>query len=341
MRLCTPDDVDPAALHAFLERFFGATKADFLDRHGAWWHDGQEQRLVLEKDGVIAAYCGVIPVRIHLGGETREGLWWMDLVVAPEFRGQGLQTILDLEVRKRCDLLLGFPNELASRIHLKHGWGVRDDLRVLLAPLDPARLGPVRRARGVRGAALRGAARMLTPLTSIWRWRLARYVPTTTRQVDEPDVHRWAELAERMPYSTTIRDEAHLRRRYLDAPYRDELRFYESATQVLIVRRLTRGSLSEERILDFFGDLSDPAGLQDLLRCSLSEAARRGVSQVTALVGPEELAGVFRRSGFLLSSPGRFCWSSPDPGVMDALRNARLHWTFGDSDNDDPALMSP
>lgn len=337
MRLCTPDDVDPAALHAFFERFFGSTKADFLDRHGAWWHQGQQHRLVLEEHGTIAAYCGVMPVRIQLDGEVKPALWWIDLMVDPEFRRQGLQTIINREVRQRADLLLGFPNAVSAGIFRTHGWGVREDLRVALAPLDPPGLGPVLRASGGRGTFFRVAARALTPLTSIWRWRLSRYVSSGARRIVEPDLSRWADLARRTPETSTVRDEAYLRRRYLNAPYRAELGFYESGPLVLIVRRWPRLGRIEERILDLFGDLSDRAALEDLLRCALRDSARRGISQVTALVGTRELAKVFRRSGYPLSGTGRFCWSSPDPGVMEALWNARLHWTLGDSDNDDPA----
>ena len=84
-------------------------------------------------------------------GCPREALWWTDLVVAPEFRGRGLRTLMDREVRSRTDLMLGFPNLLAAGIHLRHGWGVRDDLRALLAPIVPARRPAGTRSRGGRG----------------------------------------------------------------------------------------------------------------------------------------------------------------------------------------------
>lgn len=335
VRLRTAADADPDALHGFLEHFFGTSKADFLRRHGEWWYGGTENRLVIESGGMIAAYCGVKPVRCLVDGAARDALWWIDLVVAPEFRGRGLQTLFDREVREKCDLLLGFPNELAARIHEKHGWGVREDLRTVLAPLRPLEVNAVRRSRG---GPLRAAARVAATWAALWRRRLARYRSRQARRVDEPDVERWAELARRgsAGLATTLRDEAYLRRRYLDAPYRGELSFYESGPVVCITRRLERDGRTEARLLDLFGELDRLGSVRDAVRSALREAVRAGASQVTALAGDAEMARAFRRCGFLLGAKARFCWSSGNPRVMEALARGRQHWGLGDSDNDDP-----
>lgn len=334
VRLCTAEDVDSAALHAFLERSFGTSKADFLRRHGSWWYGGSENRLVIESAGTIAAYCGVKPVRCLVDGAARDALWWIDLVVAPEYRGRGLQTLFDHEVRERCDLLLGFPNELAARIHRKHGWGVREDLRAMLAPLRPLAVNAVRRARG---GPRRAAAWVAAPWAALWRRQLARHRPRDVRRIDEPDVERWAELARRgsSGLATAERDEAYLLRRYLEAPYRDELAFYESGSVACVVRRLERDGRSEVRLLDLFGEL-DRHEVSDVVRCALGEAARAGSAQVTALAGGVWLARVYRRCGFLLAATARFCWSSGDSAVMEVLARGRHHWGLGDSDNDEP-----
>ena len=89
-------------------------------------------------------------------------------------------------------------------------------------------------------------------------------------------------------------------------------------------------------MLDLFGDLGERGELDDLLRFALGEAARAGAAQVTALAGHRELTSAFRRAGFWLASTARFCWSSPDSELMDALARSRPHWCIGDSDNDEP-----
>src|SRR5687768_4592624 len=87
-------------LDQFLRTVYKPEKSEFLRLHGAWWHRGNHNRLVVVEGDRIAAYCGVIPIKCLVRGEPYEAVWWVDLIVAPEFRGRGLQSILDAEVRR-------------------------------------------------------------------------------------------------------------------------------------------------------------------------------------------------------------------------------------------------
>lgn len=342
-RVVTVDEVDGEELHRFLSRFFTPVKAEFLRRHGAWWHRGEENRMVLAVGSEIAGYCAVIPGLCRVEGEAVPALWWMDLVIAPEHRGRRFQSLLDDEVRRRAGLLLGFPNELAAKIHRKHGWGVREDLAALLAPLVPSRLGAVRRARGFKGFLLRAAALALTPAAALWRRRLAREEPGGARLWKEPSAAALATVAAlgSSQVVTLMRDEDHFRWRYLEGPHRSQLRFFaaggeeptEDPTAVLILRLLPGG---ESRVLDLFGDLGDAAALHHLLRRTLAEACREGAGQVTALAATPELRRAFKGAGFFLSSTARFCWSSTDGAIMEAIDRSEHHWCLGDSDHDEP-----
>lgn len=339
-RLLSVAQVDRDALHRFLERFFGPVKAEFLHRHGDWWHRGQENRTVLEVDGEIAGYNAVIPTRCQVAGRTVDAVWWMDLVIAPEFRGRRLQSLLDEDVRSRAPLLLGFPNELAARIHRKHGWGVREDLRTLLLPLDPRALGAVRRARGARGALLRTAAAALVPATALWRRRLGIRRPGKAWQLAEPSARTLGAVAALGPRGTVSwsRSEEDLAWRYLDCPYREELRFLFAGEAsrprlALVLRRRPTGAV---RLLDVFGDLEDGAALDDLLKLAVASSAGTGATQMVALAAAPPLAAALRRRGFVLSSTARFCWWSGDGAIMEAIARGPFHWCLGDSDNDEP-----
>lgn len=336
----SPAELDAAELDAFLERVFGTRKAAFLSRHGAWWHRGDENRQVYRVNGELGAYTALIPIRLHLGGRERSASWLVDVMVAPELRGRGIQTVTDVELRRRADLILGVPNELAGKIHKKHGWGVREDARSLLAPLDPPRLGPVRRAAGPRGRLLRTAAAALVPAAALWRRRLRAYRPRSARELVDADAGVLAAVARRGPESlvTTVRDASQLAWRYLEAPYRDELLFYVAGEPsiAIVSRRLVREGHVEERLLDLFGEIDDRALLGDAVRFALAEAVRAGAVQVTVLASNRELAARLRRLGFLAGTVSRFCWLSDDRATMDAIAGGRLHFTLGDSDNDAP-----
>lgn len=357
-RLRTAEGVDPHRLDAFLRRSFSPAKAHFLDRHGAWWHRSAENRLVLTVDDEIAGYCALMPATCRLGGENIEATWWVDLVIAPEFRSQGLQRIFDQEVRARAPLLLGVPNQLAAAIHRKHGWGVREDLATLMLPLRPQHLPTVRRAQGAKGRLLRAAATLLTPASLVWRWWFSSYQPLEADrlqaelkkgQLDEPELATLAEIAARTENPRqlqTRRDLAYLRWRYGEFPWPDQLRVYVSGPRdrsawALLARHVpsvegtaAEGSTGVLRILELFGDTRQPRQLRDVVGLAVRDAARDGLAQVTVLAST-----ALRRSlaplGFLLSTRSRFCWLSSEPALMARVAHAEPAWSLGDSDNDD------
>ena len=108
--------VDPERMGRFLGRAFSACKAEFLLHHGTWKHRGEDHQLVLVDGAKIVGYCGVIPVKCRIAGQPREAVWWVDLVIDPDHRGRGLQTIFDEHIRSMTQLKLGFPNALAAKI---------------------------------------------------------------------------------------------------------------------------------------------------------------------------------------------------------------------------------
>ena len=340
--VCLAHEVPSAELRKFLKRSFGAVKAEFLSRHGTWWHRGEDNRWALVVGGDIAGYCGVIPTHCAIDGRPHPALWWVDLVIAPEFRGKGLQTRFDELVRDRGALLLGFPNELAATIHRRHGWGVRDDLRTLLMPLAPHRLRAVQRAAGARGRVLRLAAQGVRPIGWFLHARLRAYRPKTSYRLHDPDFSALSGLAldSLVPEMvTTWRDAEYLRWRYGAGP--QEILIYGAGGVpgrpqiVLIARRLGHEDSRAERWLDVFGELGNREILQDLILFAAREAAVANVAQISVLAAAPAFAALLRRCGFLLSSKARFCWLGGDRemGRIDALTH---HWCFGDSDHDEP-----
>ena len=342
-RLTTADQVDEDALHAFLCDVYGESKAEFLRQHGNWWYRGAQNRLVITCGDRIAAYCGVIPTTSLIRGERVLAVWWVDLHVAPDFRGKGLQAILDREVRHLAGLKLGFPNELATGIHLKHGWGVREDLQSLILPLRPLRVKQVRTAKRVRGLVLRSVALVMTPWAKMVRDRMKQYEPVSAWKEVAPSEDLFSRVFERyklLGISTTYRDADFVRWRFLDCPYRSELDFYFAGpshcpTHFLITRTLDVDGHTVTRILDVFGDFENVLGLRDLLHLAVKGAVLRGACQVTALVSSKSLRSIYRSAGFIFGARSRFCWYG---GSEDQIRGLRegVHWTLGDSDNDEP-----
>lgn len=342
-KLFDATQVDPAQLDSFLRRVYPVRKSDFLKSHGEWLHHSNENRLVILLEDQIAGYCAVIPTQTWVGGKNHSALWWVDLVIAPEYRGMGLQTLFDQRVREMADLLLGFPNELAGIIHRKHGWGVREDAQVLLLPLKPTQVKSVRNAEGMRGIFIHVGALMLSPLAAVWRAWLTSRKKGLAWRLDSFDKGTFENIflhARSDQINTTWRDEAYFDWRYQQALHPEEFRFYlagtATPTHYLIARHLTQpDGLRYTRILDLFGDFGDTAAVQDLLTLAVQDAIVRGASQVTIVASNPQLKEIARRLGFVFSAPFGFCWWSEFPEQMSAFAGEN-YWTLSDSDNDEP-----
>jgi hypothetical protein len=339
-KLLTAEQIAPELLNNFLRRVYPPLKAEFLIQHGAWWHGSNANRLVIIEEDKVAGYCGVIPAQVWVAGQVRSALWWVDLVIAPELRGRGLQSLFDERIKQMSPLLLGFPNEVAAKIHRKHGWGVRDDMPIDLLPLWPRDVKMVRSGGLVR----RIGALALSPLAAFWRAWLMRQNPRRAWRLPAFDPQALADVFERAPrngLNTAWREASWFAWRYGQAPNRHEYAFYlagkpESPSHFLVARFITQpDGLRYARILDVFGDFADTPALSDLFTLALQDCIRHRAGQVTLIASRPELHTLARRLGFLFSAPVGFCWLSDDPALMQAL-SAENYWALVDSDNDAP-----
>jgi hypothetical protein len=343
MNIVTAGTLDKVRLETFLSRFYSKPKCGFLEAYGTWWHHADHNRWAILVDGEIAAYCAVIPTKCLINGVQERAWWWIDLVVAPEFRGRGLQAFFDREVRNMSDVKLGFPNKLAAKIHRGHGWGVREDFAVFILPLRPGGMKIIRNGTGARGTLLRTGAGLLGPVAMVWRHyvrhcktRSAYPTETVSASLLEGIFFRYQESK----ISTVYRDAESFFCRYLNSPYRSELAFYlagppESPSHYLIARHGTIQGVKVTRILDLFGDFSQIGRLRDIVLLAVKEAIQLGSTQVSMMVTLPELRSVLQSVGFLIATKTRFCWHSHSKDMMQAL-GQRCYWTLGDSDADAP-----
>jgi len=329
------EETNPQALAEFWRSVYPAQKSEFLIQHSAWQHASNCQ-YVIETSGKIVGYSALIPTRVNMSGEVRRAHWWVDLIIAPEARGQGLQSLMDKFIRAQFDLLLGFPNAQAAEIHRKHQWGVRDDMKALLLPLRPTRMKSVQRSHN---AAIRLGAYALTPLAALWRGVLSKRDIQSAQKIPL-DENLLAEISTRwqnaQPINSAQRDAAFFSWRYGQSPHADEYTCFAANNRegYLILRNLINADgLRHSRILDVFGNFQNPAMLADLLSLAAQDALRRGSAQITLLASLPELAQAARRQGFIFSAPVRFCWLG-DAAAMSAF-SQKNYWTLADSDNDE------
>lgn len=340
--------VDKGPVNDFLRRMFGPLKGAFLAEQGHWWHQGDQNRngVMATPQGPVAAYFATTPMFCRLNGQQTASLWWIDLIVDPDFRRAGLQTLMDEAVRTRPGLKFGIPNPFHATILERHGWAIRHDFQKRMLPLYPGQIRAVQKSAGRKGQLLRFAARLANPLFALLRDRWRRYQPRQARQITAPTPQLLAGLFARYADQTTLtawRDEAFFQWRYFDCPYRQELAFYtagpeEQPTHYAITRFANFRGLKTVRILDIFGDFSGRDTLSDLLRLIIKEAIQQQADQVTVLSSQSAypaLPAALQRCGFLFQVPIYFCWHTPNTPLMSQLAHTPAYWTLADSDNDE------
>jgi hypothetical protein len=262
----------------------------------------------------------------------------MDLFVPPKERGRGLQRVTDDFARSLPGLHLGFPNHLAAKIHHGHGWGVRDDLAVMMLPLRPLHLPQLKNLHGVRSLLAGAAAAALLPAVALARRAVASPADREARLSRQPESAR---LVCACPGDsvTTSRTAEWFTWRFLDSPHREQYSYYEtgplqSPSIVAVTRTFMRSSATVVRILDLFGDLHDRQGVKAVLRAIVADAAHRGAVAVTALAGNSYIRSSLRRAGFLLQRATRLRWWTADSALMQNLADVECHFSLADSDND-------
>ncbi len=341
-RVVTDAEIDSQDLDRFMRGYFSTEKCDYLRDYGAWHYRGRGNRLiVLNSEGAIVGHRGTMPVEVKLGNRTVSAIWLMDLYVAPEWRGRGIKRLTDEVVYEMAELAIGFPNAFVVPIHRKHGWGVRDDLRLMMLPLRPNEILGGRSVEGIKGWGVNMLSKAALPLVSLYKRRLAVYKSVSAWRMKETDAAVLTEIFQQghSDWISTNRGVDYIADRYLTSPFRSQYAFFvggngEAPSLAVILRTFDRGGIKIARILDVFGDFTNRQVLSDLMKTAVRYAMQEGAAQVTALASNPFLVKSLRKRGFLLSQPVFFHWYSQDQSLMQTMARRRCHWVYADSDND-------
>tara|TARA_B110000438_G_scaffold138965_1_gene134269 strand:- start:4528 stop:5526 length:999 start_codon:yes stop_codon:yes gene_type:complete len=329
-------------VHLFLKKEFSQKKAELLLRDGRWKNKGNENRFVLTIDDKIIGYCSFIPTKILINNKAIQAIWWVDLIIDSLERGKGYQTITDQYIRGLPEIKLGFPNKYASKIHFKHDWSIREDLKVLLCPLIPKKINKINSNSGFSKILSIIIPLLLNPVMVLIKFFNIRRKVKWSKKIIDPDPRLFYNLFLKNIGNnliTTWRDLSHFNWRYLSSIHKDELSFYITENQAgpthyCITRTEIKRGNKVMRILDLYGDLRDKDRIKDILTLIVKDASKSGITQITSLVTLPEMLLVYFRCGFILRSTSRFCWYGNNLDIKNRF-NGKIYWTLGDSDNDE------
>lgn len=332
-------ELEPAHVHTFYIKAFGRSKADFLMTYGEWWHRYSQHRYAVVTDtGEIAGYHAAIEGDFIVAGQIQHGLWWMDLHILSKYRGQGLQSLLDRQIRALNIPLFGFPNTVAIDIHRKHGWGVNETGRYMKQTFSRRAEEQVQWMRGLTGRVARIGARLEQPLIQLRALRnLARWDTehvTETRSLDK--LPALATLSVDDQTVTTYRNHAYFDWKYGQCPFPDQFRIYRAADGndelAMITRRLYVKKVHTLRIEDYMGSLHRADLFTACVIKALADSLRQGIEQALIVTTRPEYAALLEELGFRSYQPLAFCWYSAEPGWIEQVTHLKSHWVFADSD---------
>ena len=311
---------------------FGQKKAKFIIKNGEWLHKGNENRYVFLLDAKIIGYFGFIPTKLIVNDKQINGIWWTDLIISNEYRGQGYQTIIDKFVKSRSDIKLGFCNDTAAKIHFKHNWKVYTNSKIMLFPINVDKI-PVLKSNYLFKYIPKSISFMLkrSLLKFKPRWSIVDKTP-------KPDFYSKLSL---LSFSNSLvnidRNKKYLKWRYFNSPYSGDYKFYlcdmSEDVKVALIARIMRGNNGlQMRIVELFGTIRNNKAVKDLIKTVVSDAIKLGVVQVTMMESNLKLQYLLFQCGFFLFRRVNFVCQYNDAEIMKSISRVRL--SFGDSDND-------
>ena len=341
IKIIDVDNINKNILNKFLFNVFNQEKAQFLVNNGERFHQGNHNRFVIKLNNKIIGYFGIIPSKVYYNGNTFEAIWWNDLIIAKEYRGNNFHQFIDNFIKLKKGLKLGFPNLNASKIHRKNSWNVMQNFQIMAIPLKS------------QTTFSNSKLNIFQFLKIFWAPVLDRIIKLSnsyflsiktkrSKQIFDPNPHDFEEIFKnniKKNIITTSRSKNFFKWRYFNSPFKKDMQFYITKgvsynSHYCITRKLSSDLGIKILVLDLFGDFNDIQGLKDLISFVIKDSLRIGATQISILCTSSKLKKILNRCGFILSRTARFCWID-DERILKRNKKYNFYWTIGDSDNDE------
>ncbi|MBI5243310.1 MAG: GNAT family N-acetyltransferase [Elusimicrobia bacterium] len=306
---------------AFYARMF-PERADLLSKHWRWWYrvgflPGVEPIVAVDK-GAVVGQAGLLPVMLDCRGEAKPAIWFVDFAVLPELQGQGLGQRLTNAWMQLCPNRVTYCNEQSIRVFKKYGWKEKFDTVCRTLPIHI----------GKTAAAL---------LSLPYRAMLRAWFASAPQLSPEPlpeDIGRLRGILQAGPDAavSVVRDEAWIRWRLLENPFKDSFRLFSLKDSYAIVRGFVYQGQKRVHVL-YMDRAAEPDARGQLLRGILRWAVRQGADMAWTATNERPL---LEAAALVLprSRPVRFASHSEDAVTRSALLDEHLPLQAIDSDND-------
>lgn len=307
---------------------------------------GVNPKVWLHKVGdAIAGQMGAQFVKLKIGDVERTTAWFVDTMVLPQYRDQGIGASLLLQSKEDMpfNLSLG-QTEAIRRVMEKVGWQTIAPLQTYMLPLNAAR---------VLKSKLPAIA---TPFAAAWiqmrgsvRRRIGRVNPAhaTVRELQCFDA-RHDELWRRVAgcYDcAAVRDASYLNWKYVDQPNQSFVRL-EISIDEQVIACVVLSLYEPEKAYQYrraniieMVSATDTATLNTAIAIAVAHAKSRGADAVFMHVINSKIQQALDNFGFLRREPKRYLMVALDSQCDERLLRDPGRWliTQGDSDIDRPS----
>ncbi len=331
-------------LNSFLVETFGEIKGNFLVKHGDWWRHSNWESPALYDEAIekVIGYTSYTGITLLLDHKPLDTIWWGDMFVNRDYRGQRLQSRMNTYV-KEGGLAFGFPNEIGAKVYARDGWGVLVGIgEKLTFPFTMMADRRIRINPTAKGKLARMASTLISPIMGMLRrQQINSFNPTNTHVLTNPSAEFLSDVFMRYQRESgltmTYRDADHIQWRFLDAPY--DKTFYcvgnpDKPDLILVTRVLTLQGLKTLRILDIFGDIDNDEAVRAGIQTAMKEASEQQVDQIVNITTRPNINKLCRELGFSLHEDVSFCWYTTDDELDSKIKTSDWHWTIADYDFD-------
>lgn len=339
----TPDDRRGA--ESLYRRVFGNDAADANRLRWDWQyrrnpaaHRGEPLIWVAREGSAIIGQYAAMPVVARVDAREIDAAWGMDVMVAPERQRQGLGEQLFRTWDRNVGAALGLGGtESSLRLFNKLRW---PDLGTV-----PALIKPLSRRALRRSEWSMTLNRFVSAVTLPWVRLVSRPRPVTEeiraiRHFDDRFTELWERAGARFAFAVR-RDADYLNWKYVQPPhvrYQIAALVRDGRADGYIVYRHAREPLGRTtRLVDFFADPDDEAGVLALLRWLDREARAADSDRIRTYATHAGFRRLLRRNGYyqtkapvpLVAKVNAF-----DPPADFYAGADRWHVTLGDADLD-------
>ncbi|MFL2889898.1 MAG: hypothetical protein ACJZ4O_03505 [Pelagibacteraceae bacterium] len=243
-------EVDKNELLAFYKLVF-KDRYKILSENLEWWYrlkQTKSEPIILTLDQKIIGQLGTIPTKISNNDQIIKAVWYVDYVILPEFYGKGGGSLLVDAGTKNSEVQIAFCNEAALKVYKKFNWNINKSMQRFCRPMNPIKWIPLvnrSETKVIKNFYNFFINKHLKNTENINSFSLEKNLSKITDSFSKRKI-------DKLPGLNIIHDEEWFNWRFIEFPFRKNLRFFEFDGNFLIAHSVRIDGVNRLNIIFSF-----------------------------------------------------------------------------------------